>query len=96
MNAIEMNICGIKCDNPKCDFKDMSVKLENYNEWVNKPCPKCGENLLTQEDFDNTMMLISLIDSINEILPERNENDKIVTASVEMNGTGDMDITIKD
>lgn len=91
-----MNICGIKCDNPKCDFKDMSVKLENYNEWVNKPCPKCGENLLTQEDFDNTMMLISLIDSINEILPERNENDKIVTASVEMNGTGDMDITIKD
>ena len=91
-----MNICGIKCDNPKCDFKDMSVKLENYNEWVNKPCPKCGENLLTQEDFDNTMMLISLIDSINEILSERNENDKIVTASVEMNGTGDMDITIKD
>lgn len=26
--ALEMNIGGIKCDNPNCDFNDMTVKFE--------------------------------------------------------------------
>lgn len=94
-DALEMTICGIKCDNPKCDFNDMSVKVEDYLKWLNKPCPRCGENLLTQEDFDNTMMLLSFVSSMNEILPKREENAPIVTASIEMNGTGEMNFILK-
>jgi hypothetical protein len=44
-------ITGIKCDNPKCDFVDKSVTSDDYELWLNKPCPKCGENLLTEDDF---------------------------------------------
>jgi len=46
-------IKGIKCDNPDCDFVDDSVTWDDYDktvsEWLNRPCPKCGTNLLTQE-----------------------------------------------
>ena len=45
-------VTGIKCDNIKCDFNDPTILYINYPEWINKPCPNCGENLLTQEDYD--------------------------------------------
>jgi len=54
---------GIKCD--CCDFKDDSIQFEDYPEWLNKPCPKCGANLLTQADFDTTQKLARMIDNIN-------------------------------
>ena len=45
-------VSGIKCDNINCDYADPSVTYAEYPQWVNRPCPKCGENLLTQEDYD--------------------------------------------
>ena len=32
-----MKIGGLKCDNETCDYKDNTVKAENYKEYVNKP-----------------------------------------------------------
>lgn len=95
-DAAELNIKGIKCDNPECDFKDDDAKFEDYNKWLNKSCPKCGANLLTQEDFDNTMMLLSMVHCLNEILPPLNNDKEIVTANIEMDGTGKVDFTIND
>lgn len=46
----KISIRGIKCDS--CDFQDQTVKFENYKEWLNKPCPKCGDNLLTEKDYE--------------------------------------------
>ena len=46
-------IGGIKCDNPSCDFRDESIPVEDYKNWLNKPCPICGSNLLTK-NFTNT------------------------------------------
>jgi hypothetical protein len=61
---------GIKCDNPKCDFLDKDVAVADYPGWVNKPCPKCGENLLTEEDYNNTKLLLGMADLINGLTPE--------------------------
>lgn len=41
---------GIKCD--FCDWEDISVTAEQYESYINKPCPSCGDNLLRQEDFN--------------------------------------------
>lgn len=41
---------GIKCDS--CSYKDDNVEFEDYLEWLNKPCPICGENPLTADDFN--------------------------------------------
>lgn len=84
--ALEMNIKGIKCDN--CDYRDEDVKFEDYKEWLNKPCPLCGENLLTKADYDSTLELINLVNFMNSILPAPGPDEQLATMSVEMNGSG--------
>lgn len=92
--ALELNIKGIKCDN--CDYKNEDVKFEDYENWLNKPCPECGANLLTQEDLDVTKALIDLTNLVNRILPEASSDEKKVTMDVEMNGTGKINLKLKD
>lgn len=46
------HICGIKCDNTKCDFVDKTVSLKDIDNWIDKPCPKCGTNLLPKDDLN--------------------------------------------
>jgi hypothetical protein len=67
---IEIIAQGIKCDNPDCDYMDVTVPYEDYKEWVNKPCPKCGANLLTEEDFAGIELVQSLIDVGNMLPPQ--------------------------
>ena len=70
---IEYTEGGLKCDNPKCDREDNTITFSNYTEWVNKPCPKCGENVLTEEDFKRAEILRSSIDIVNSLSPEELE-----------------------
>ncbi len=85
-NAMELKIKGIKCD--RCDYKDENVRFEEYEEWLNKPCPECGANLLTQEDLISVKTLVNLTNIFNEILPKPEDDKEKVTMNVEMNGTG--------
>ena len=60
-------IGGIKCDNPNCNYVDMSVKTSEYPDYVNKPCPCCSSTLLTEEDFDSfakTMRTMRRFDTV--------------------------------
>lgn len=70
----ELEISGIKCDNPSCDYSDMSVKFEDYKDWLNKPCPLCGENLLTQKCHDDLLAWIEAIEIANTYSKEELEN----------------------
>lgn len=63
-NVIE--ITGIKCDNAQCDYRDDSVKFDEYPQWVNKPCPECGENLLTQENYDACLIYVGMLKTVME------------------------------
>lgn len=49
---LKYTIRGIKCDNHECDFIDVDVTYKDYSQYLNKPCPKCGENLLTDHDYN--------------------------------------------
>ncbi|MEY9980454.1 hypothetical protein [Lysinibacillus sp. RC79] len=96
--ALQFNIGGIKCDNDTCDYRDDSVKVEDYDKWLNKPCPKCSTNLLTEADYNNVQMLLQTAQMINSLTSEQLEaltgnidNDEIVQMSIEMNGTGKME-----
>ena len=98
--AIELNIGGIKCDNAECDFRDNNIQHKDYKKWLNKPCPKCGENLFTKADYRNTKFLVALVNVINFIsifTPKRfKEKQKIVEASVHMDGSGKMNFKIEE
>lgn len=88
-----MEVKGIICDNKECDFEDESVQFDDYPNWLNKPCPKCGENLLTQEDLNTVKMLMTLTSSqefkdleknLEKLLPEQDKKNYVG----KMNGSG--------
>lgn len=82
-----------KCDNPSCDFRDDTVEFQNYRAWLNKPCPKCGANLLTQKDLNAVKTLIKITNIVNWVLKPFIKFDKNVekmTFTAEMNGTGEV------
>ncbi len=51
------NISGLKCDNPECEYKDDTVDSVDYEQHIDKPCPDCGESLLTQDDYDKVQQI---------------------------------------
>jgi hypothetical protein len=61
---------GIGCDNPTCNYVDRNVKTDDFKNWIDKPCPECGENLLTQEDFDRSENLLDMIEKVNNMSQE--------------------------
>ena len=52
-DRIEISGGGLKCDNISCNFKNENIKSEDFEFWIDEPCPLCGENLLTKEDYQN-------------------------------------------
>lgn len=58
----------IVCDNEACDFKilnetgDPNVSIEKY---LNVACPKCGENLLTERDYLDSLKFLRMVNFIN-------------------------------
>ena len=57
----------VTCDNPKCDY---TVACTDDTEkslvlFIDKPCPKCGENLLTKEDYLQYQNLIKFVNFMN-------------------------------
>lgn len=85
MNNTSINITGIKCDS--CDFKDEDVQVEDYSLWLNRPCPKCNHNLLTQEDYDLVQRLLKV-----DIAP-KSEDELNLEFSVSFNGTGKIKVS---
>ncbi len=85
-----LEINGIKCDS--CDYKDMSVQLKDYDSWLNKPCPICGENLLTEADYEMVKELSLLVDTQNKSMALNNSDEPRITATLEMNGSGNVEI----
>ena len=57
----------VTCDNPKCDYTvPYTDATEKYLVlYIDKPCPKCGENLLTMEDYLQHQNLMKYVNFIN-------------------------------
>lgn len=74
--VLEYNIQGLKCDNPDCDWQDMSIPLEAYVDYINHKCPKCGDVTLTEECFNDVQRAIAFCDDVNKIALEQLEGLK--------------------
>ena len=68
------HVRGIKCDTVGCNWHDDDVSVNDYQIWLNKPCPVCSGNLLTQKDFDTVVRTIVISKKLdrwcNKWLPE--------------------------
>ena len=63
-----IKISGIKCDTPHCNYREEDVQFEDFPNWINKRCPVCGRNLLTQTEYDKCILLYKRFDKIQETL----------------------------
>lgn len=87
---------GLKCDNPSCDWRDMSIKTQDYKKYIDYKCPKCGENVLTKKDYRVFKFMIRLIKVINFILPKRiPDKNKDAIMTCEFNGNGKLSTRIE-
>lgn len=86
-----MEISGIKCDAPGCGYRDDAVKREEYPDYINRPCPKCASNLLTQKDYSFVVALEKWVAFFEKWFFWLPGKKKIVR--VELNGTGKAKIT---
>ncbi len=69
MENIEVSDSGLICDRETCDWEDRTITFADLPNWINRPCPKCGDNLLTYEDFVRVDTLMKSVEFINS-LPE--------------------------
>jgi len=63
--------CGIGCDNKFCDFVDANVTVGELKDWLNKPCPKCDSNLLTEEDYARSQKVLDAYNIAQQMTPEQ-------------------------
>lgn len=89
-NIMTLNIRGIKCDH--CDYSDMEVEAVDYPDWLNRPCPKCGENLLTEADYHAVLSMMGmarLVNSLSVDAPAEKTPDRgNLKVTFDLNGTG--------
>ena len=90
---------GIKCDNEDCGWADWSVTADKYFEYIDKPCPCCGENLLTKEAFDQVKKTYAYAEDINNMffaLPKDKQDNLrksgYASASYPVNADGTFDV----
>ena len=94
MKRVTLDITGIKCDAEGCDYHS-NEQIDDYSEWLDRPCPLCGESLLTQADLEAVTEMNAAIELLNSVAGEMSEGvaKGEVNASLRMNGTGE--ITVK-
>ena len=57
----------VVCDNPNCDYELPHTTNElKLIQFINVACPKCGQNLLTENDYIQYVKISNLIDWINK------------------------------
>lgn len=55
----------LQCDTKGCDHIE---KTPDYGpQYIGMPCPKCGANLLTQEDFDAAQPMYAAIEILKKM-----------------------------
>ena len=58
----------VECDNPTCDFNipcDQALNLHPAH-FIDMPCPKCGDNLLTEQDYLQHQRMLKIVKWINK------------------------------
>lgn len=89
-SAVTMNGGGLKCDNPLCDYIDMSIPVSDYKNLVNAPCPKCGANLLTKGDYRAFKIIRGIIRVINLVcffMPKKEFDEDMATMKIAFDGS---------
>lgn len=76
---------GLKCDAENCGYKDKTIERKDFETSINKPCPNCGGNLLTLEDYLNVLILEEIAEQYKDSL--ENPDEEMTTVRVNTHKT---------
>lgn len=62
---MEVNITGLKCD--YCAYRDDAVQFSEYEASIGKPCPECGNSLLTEKEYRSCLRIYKAVEIGNKI-----------------------------
>lgn len=85
----KVTIRGLKCDAAGCDFTDPSGAPDESS--LNRPCPKCGANLLTEADLAAVRLLQYVAHAMNAEMGPAPDDAKYALIPVKFDGTGKME-----
>jgi hypothetical protein len=77
----------IICDAPGCGYE--SVEQNVSAAFIGRPCPNCGANLLTEEDYAAALRLFALTAAINAGIGPLAYSGEVPTVSVNPRGDDD-------
>lgn len=87
MDAIAINKSVIRCDAKGCDY-EVSANPRSFHEFIDRPCPVCGANLLTKEDYSMSQILYGLVGLVNQKIGDVAEGSKTVSTIIRSNTLG--------
>ncbi len=87
VQAVQYNIGGLKCDAHGCDYRDDDAKFEDYDKYLNAPCPKCGASLLTEADLAAVKAMIAGAEWLNKLVGDVPDEGQLRFA-IDMDGSG--------
>ncbi|MBL4886788.1 MAG: hypothetical protein JKY95_19965 [Planctomycetaceae bacterium] len=98
---VAVKVTYMQCDAKDCDYITHDVNNDTVFDYRNKPCPKCGENLLTDADWEALAGHLKAADMMSDFLKgcgiENSPSGKMVEfARGEMDGKGNTIIKFKD
>ena len=82
---MKIKYSGLKCDTENCGYRDKTVERKDFEISINKPCPNCGGNLLTLEDYLNVLLLEDIVEKLKDY-PE-NPDEETVTVRINTHKT---------
>ncbi len=91
MQPFELIINGIKCDADGCDYSSPDVPASEFGSYLNRPCPKCGSPLLTDQDLAAIKMLMATVDYGNSMVGCVPDGTEMVNIPIKMDGSGSID-----
>lgn len=86
----------IHCDNPSCDYTLDNVKYADLHNHIHSECPKCGEVLITEQDYMSAMTMIETLRLINTLSPDELDILKQIVPGGDIEGFAQDQITTTD
>ena len=88
VQPIQYEIKGLECDAEGCGYADNDARFENYERYLNAPCPECGANLLTQADMAAVKAILAGADWLNTMVGDVSDELGCVNIRMDMDGSG--------
>ena len=82
MNIVEVRFKSISCSSKTCNYKARGVKFRNYHKWVDKPCPRCGDVLLSKSDYNRSIVFSEMSEHLNNVSGKAYVRHKVTTINI--------------